>query len=88
MRHLQTHRRSRAFLRFCQVTSEPGKTMKSQTLTHIILPLAQAYLCTEKYAKINSLIDSAIDVSFLKFCLIFNVLASNGIKYLKNIINL
>jgi hypothetical protein len=37
--------------------------MKNTTLTQIILPLATSYLCVEKYAKVNSLIDSAIDVS-------------------------
>jgi len=41
--------------------------MKNVTLTQIILPLATSFLCVEKYAKVNSLIDAAIEVSWFLY---------------------
>ncbi|XP_059468867.1 small subunit processome component 20 homolog [Neocloeon triangulifer] len=61
IRHLQVHRRARALMRFTNTVKENGVVMKTTTLTQIILPLASSFLCVEKYAKINSLVDAAID---------------------------
>jgi hypothetical protein len=47
------------------VIKESELVMKRTTLTQIIVPLATSYLCVEKFAKSNSLIDSAISVSFI-----------------------
>ena len=49
------------------MVKESGVVMRRTTLTQIIVPLATSYLCVEKFAKVNSLIDSAIDVSFFLF---------------------
>jgi hypothetical protein len=61
------------------VVKESGVVMRRTTLTQIIVPLATSYLCVEKFAKVNSLIDSAIDVSFLGLGFDF---LSNSILYL------
>lgn len=49
------------------MVKESGTVMRRTTLTQIIVPLATSYLCVEKFAKVNSLIDAAIEVSFSGF---------------------
>lgn len=60
--HLQVHRHARALLKFCQVFKQEENAPNPRTLTQFILPLASFYLCKEKYAQKNSLIDAGIDV--------------------------
>lgn len=59
--HLQLHRHARALLKFSQVLKEMQTTPNIRTLTQFLLPLTTFYLCTEKYAGKNSLIDAAIE---------------------------
>lgn len=59
--HLQIHRHARALLRFCQITKEQVVSQNPRSLTQFILPLATFYLCSEKYAGKNSIIDAAIE---------------------------
>ncbi|XP_046389961.1 small subunit processome component 20 homolog [Ischnura elegans] len=61
IRHLQLHRRGRALMRFVQDAKEKQKPMGAKTLTNIILPLSFHYLFNARYAKNNSLVDSAIE---------------------------
>lgn len=48
------------------------RTPNSRTLTQFILPLVSQFICSEKYASKNSLIDAAVRVSagnvFVLFC--------------------
>jgi len=53
--------------RFCQVAKDLTKAPNPQTLTHFILPLASAYLCSEKYARKNNIVDAAVEVSWFQF---------------------
>ncbi|KAL3285278.1 hypothetical protein HHI36_019388 [Cryptolaemus montrouzieri] len=59
--HLQVHRHARALGKFCQILREQSVMPNAQTMTRFVLPLASSYLCNEKYAGKNSVIDSAID---------------------------
>ncbi|RZB39164.1 small subunit processome component 20 -like, partial [Asbolus verrucosus] len=59
--HLQLHRHARALLKFSSVTKELNTSPNIRTLTQFVLPLASFYLCNEKYAGKNSVIDAAID---------------------------
>ena len=61
MQHLQLHRKARALLKFCSVAKQVAKAPNSRTLTQFILPLASSYLCNEKFANKNSMIDAAIE---------------------------
>ncbi|KAJ8667479.1 hypothetical protein QAD02_009142 [Eretmocerus hayati] len=61
MQHLQLHRKARALLKFCSVAKTLTKAPNPRTLTQFILPLASSYLCTEKYAGKNSIVDAAIE---------------------------
>jgi hypothetical protein len=45
------------------VAKELSKAPSPRTLTHFILPLASAYLCSEKYAHKNNIVDAAVEVS-------------------------
>nr|CAD7588809.1 unnamed protein product [Timema genevievae] len=59
--HLQSHRKTRALLKFCLVARELTKPPNTRTLTQFILPLASSYLCCEKFATKNSIVDAAIE---------------------------
>lgn len=59
--HLQSHRHSKALLRFISVAKTLERIPVSRTLTQFILPLAAQYLCTEKYASKHGLVTSAIE---------------------------
>ncbi|PNF32118.1 hypothetical protein B7P43_G02845 [Cryptotermes secundus] len=59
--HLQSHRKSRALLKFCQVAKDLTKAPTPRTLTHFILPLASGFLCSEKYAHKNNVVDAAVE---------------------------
>nr|CAI5867717.1 unnamed protein product [Callosobruchus analis] len=59
--HLQIHRHARALIRFSQITKELKVSLNPRTLTQFVLPLASHYLCNEKYASKNSVIDAAIE---------------------------
>lgn len=59
--HLQLHRHARALLKFSQILKELKSAPNIRTLTQFLLPLTTFYLCTEKYAGKNSLIDAAIE---------------------------
>ncbi|XP_047005132.1 small subunit processome component 20 homolog [Schistocerca americana] len=58
--HLQSHRKARALLKFCEVAKGLVKPPTPRTLTHFILPCASLFLCSEKFANKNSLVDAAI----------------------------
>ncbi|XP_069689745.1 small subunit processome component 20 homolog isoform X2 [Periplaneta americana] len=58
--HLQSHRKSRALLKFCQVAKELTVAPSPRTLTCFILPLASMYLCSEKHGHKNNIVDAAI----------------------------
>lgn len=60
--HLQLYRHTRAVLKIAQILKEQKTAPSCRTLTHFILPLTTFYLCNEKYASKNSLVDAAIDV--------------------------
>ncbi|CAG9786026.1 unnamed protein product [Diatraea saccharalis] len=62
MCHLQMHRRVRALLKFSKVARKLNKCPAPRTLTNFILPLATMYLCDDKYADKNTLIDACIEV--------------------------
>jgi hypothetical protein len=49
--------------RFCQVMKDLTKAPTSRTLTHFILPVASGFLCSEKYAHKNNVVDAAVEVS-------------------------
>ncbi|KAJ8922426.1 hypothetical protein NQ315_004372 [Exocentrus adspersus] len=59
--HLQIHRHARALLKFCQITREMVTAPNPRTLTQFLLPLASFYLCNNKYASKNSVVDAAIE---------------------------
>ncbi|XP_068083874.1 small subunit processome component 20 homolog [Anabrus simplex] len=59
--HLQSHRKARALLRFCDVAKNLEKAPNPRTLTQFILPLASSFLCSEKYANKSSIVDAAIN---------------------------
>ncbi|CAH0545672.1 unnamed protein product [Brassicogethes aeneus] len=59
--HLQLHRHARALLKFCQISKDQIQSPNPRTLTQFILPLATHYLCCEKYASKNSVVDAAIE---------------------------
>nr|CAD7268218.1 unnamed protein product [Timema shepardi] len=61
--HLQSHRKTRALLKFCLVARELTKPPNTRTLTQFILPLASSYLCCEKFATKNSIVDAAIEAT-------------------------
>lgn len=61
MQHLQLHRKAKALLRFCKIAKTMTKAPNPKTLTEYILPLASSYLCNEKYANKNSMVDAAIE---------------------------
>lgn len=58
--HLQSHRKARALLKFCEVAKSLIKPPTPRTLTHFILPCASFFLCSEKFANKSSLVDAAI----------------------------
>lgn len=60
--HMQLHRHSRALLKISQILKEQTKAPSARTLTQFLLPMTTFYLCNEKYADKNSLIDAAIEV--------------------------
>lgn len=59
--HLQSHRHSKALLRFCSVAKTLDRLPAPRTLTQFILPLATQYLCADKYAAKHGLVTSAIE---------------------------
>lgn len=59
--HLQLHRHARALLKFSQVLKEQKSVPSTRTLSQFVLPLTTFYLCAEKYAGKNSLIDTSIE---------------------------
>ncbi|PSN56059.1 hypothetical protein C0J52_11812, partial [Blattella germanica] len=59
--HLQSHRKSRALLKFCNVAKELTKAPNSKTLTHFILPLTSMFLCSDKHGHKHTLVDAAIE---------------------------
>lgn len=61
LQHLQTHRKVRALLKFCSNSKTLKKAPQPRTLTQFILPLASLYLCNEKFAGKNTLIDASIE---------------------------
>ncbi|KAJ8865827.1 hypothetical protein PR048_033349 [Dryococelus australis] len=60
LQHLQSHRKTRALLKFCSVAASLDKPPNPRTLTQFILPLASCFLLSEKYATKNSIVDAAI----------------------------
>lgn len=61
MQHLQLHRKAKALLRFCKIAKTMTKAPNPKTLMEFILPLASSYLCNEKFANKNSMVDAAIE---------------------------
>lgn len=59
--HMQLHRHVRALVKFSQILRSLEAAPNIRTLTQFLLPLTTFYLCTEKYAGKNSLIDAAIE---------------------------
>lgn len=59
--HMQLHRHARAILKISQVLKELSTPPASRTLTQFVLPMISVYLCNEKYANKNSLIDAVIE---------------------------
>ncbi|GAB0097332.1 small subunit processome component 20 homolog [Sergentomyia squamirostris] len=58
--HLQSHRQGRALARFIKLSAEM-KDPNPKSLLDFILPLASAYLCSEKFTSKNALVDSAAE---------------------------
>ncbi|KAK9881414.1 hypothetical protein WA026_016304 [Henosepilachna vigintioctopunctata] len=59
--HIQIHRQARAMTKFCQILRKQTVMINPQTLTRFVLPFASFYLCNEKYAAKNSVLDAAIE---------------------------
>lgn len=59
--HLQLHRHVRGLLKISQVIKELRSAPSSRTLTQFLLPMITFYLCNEKYANKNSLLDAVIE---------------------------
>lgn len=59
--HLQSNRQGKALLRFCSVAKTLEKAPNPRTLTQFILPLASAYIASDKHAMNHGLITSAIE---------------------------
>lgn len=59
--HLQAQRHGKALLRFCSVAKTYECAPNPRTLTQFILPLASAYIASDKYAMNHGLITSAIE---------------------------
>lgn len=57
--HLQVHRHGRALLKFASIYKEEVTLPNIRSLTQFILPLITHYLCNEKFANKNSIIDAA-----------------------------
>lgn len=51
-------------LRFCEIMKKSYHCPRPKTIVHYLLPLANQFLCAQKYTGKNSLIDAAIDVRF------------------------
>ncbi|XP_050316163.1 small subunit processome component 20 homolog [Anthonomus grandis grandis] len=60
--HLQIHRHARAMLKFCQLIKEETVSINPKTVSQFLLPLATHYLCTDKFAGKNAVIDAAIEM--------------------------
>ncbi|XP_063244418.1 small subunit processome component 20 homolog [Bacillus rossius redtenbacheri] len=60
LQHLQSHRKTRALLKFCHVAGGLDKPPSPRTLTQFVLPLASRFLLSDKYATKNSIVDAAI----------------------------
>ncbi|KAK4873532.1 hypothetical protein RN001_015561 [Aquatica leii] len=61
--HLQMHRHERALLKFCQVFKDKSNVPPhSRTLTQFVIPLISVYLCNEKYAENNKLVNAVVKV--------------------------
>lgn len=59
--HLQSNRQSKALLKFGSVAKTLEKPPSPRTLTQFILPLASAYIASDKHAMNHGLITSAIE---------------------------
>lgn len=59
--HLQLHRHVRAILKISQVLKELTVAPSSRTLTQFVLPMVTFYLCNEKYANKNTLLDAVVE---------------------------
>ncbi|RZF48294.1 hypothetical protein LSTR_LSTR010257 [Laodelphax striatellus] len=59
--HLQMHRRVRALLKLNEVLRELKKPPVLRMTTQFLLPMITQFLCSEKYANKNSLLDAAIE---------------------------
>ncbi|KAJ6643478.1 Small subunit processome component 20 like [Pseudolycoriella hygida] len=59
--HIQSHRHTRALLKFCSVAKTFDRSPNVRTLTQFILPLASQYVCKEKHATKHGIITAAIE---------------------------
>ncbi|XP_001952794.2 small subunit processome component 20 homolog [Acyrthosiphon pisum] len=61
IQHLQTYRKVKALHRFCEIMKKSYHCPRPKTIVHYLLPLANQFLCSQKYSAKNSLVDAAID---------------------------
>lgn len=61
LQHLQVHRKTRAFLKFCNYVKTLQKAPSSKVLMQFILPLASQYICNEKYVEKYTLVEAALE---------------------------
>ncbi|XP_063423263.1 small subunit processome component 20 homolog isoform X1 [Mytilus trossulus] len=59
IRHIQTHRKSRALRKMVKLIQKTP--VKKETIVSYLLPITEAFLLDEKYAKVMSVLDVAVE---------------------------
>ncbi|XP_050524775.1 small subunit processome component 20 homolog [Daktulosphaira vitifoliae] len=65
IQHIQTYRKVKALHRFSEIMKKSYQCPKPKTIIQFILPLANQFLCNQKFTGKNSLVDAAIDAVVL-----------------------
>ncbi|XP_050435060.1 small subunit processome component 20 homolog [Adelges cooleyi] len=61
IQHIQTYRRVKALHRFCEIMKKSYHCPRPKTIIDYVFPLANQFLCNQKYSSKNSLVDAAVE---------------------------